>query len=152
MEDGLEGLTEKQTKLASYWNTPFNKLCLGMKANGVTKWMVVDHQATSLFNQIADGGFQATSVGKNRWKSLVDRSYLQENCNMEGFNFQRVWNPYHIKTRIGFVGNTENNCDSPDTCIGFGISAAGSCGVANITCGYLIFCGGNAAFGFVLVQ
>ena len=32
VEDGLESWTEKQTKLASYWNTPFSKICLGMKA------------------------------------------------------------------------------------------------------------------------
>ena len=37
VEDGLEGLTEKQTKLASYWNTPFERICLGMKVNNDTK-------------------------------------------------------------------------------------------------------------------
>jgi hypothetical protein len=26
VEDGLEGLTEKESKLASYWNIPFKKI------------------------------------------------------------------------------------------------------------------------------
>jgi hypothetical protein len=48
VEDGLEGLNEKQTKLASYWNTPFNKICLGMKVNGVTKWIALNYTTNSL--------------------------------------------------------------------------------------------------------
>jgi hypothetical protein len=28
VEDGLEGLIEKESKLASYWNTPFKKIKL----------------------------------------------------------------------------------------------------------------------------
>ena len=79
-------MTEKQTKLASYWNTPFDKICLGMKVNGVTKWIMINHQASSLFNVIADGDFKNTNVGKNKWLSLMDGSRLQENCNEEGFN------------------------------------------------------------------
>ncbi|CAB3998900.1 Hypothetical predicted protein, partial [Paramuricea clavata] len=92
VEDGLEGMTEKQTKLASYWNTPFNKICLGMKVNGAreTKWIVVDHQAWSLFNEIADGIFKSTTAGKVKWKSLIDNSSLQKKCNKEGFNFRFV--------------------------------------------------------------
>ena len=66
VENGLEGLTEKQTKLASYWNTPFNKICLGMKVNNVTKWIVINHKASSLFNFIADGVFRYTYVGEYR--------------------------------------------------------------------------------------
>ena len=63
VEDGLEGLTEKQTKLASYWNTPFSKICLGMKAKGQTNWRMINYQASSLYNVITDGAFKNTTVG-----------------------------------------------------------------------------------------
>ena len=55
-----------------------------MKVNNVTKWIEVDHQASSLFNQIADGRFRETSAGSDKWKSLIDGSVLQTNCNKEG--------------------------------------------------------------------
>ena len=89
VKDGLEGLTEKQTKLASYWNTPFDKICLGMKVNGVTKWIVINRQATSLFNVIADEDRKDTTAGKDPWRSLMDSSLLDKYCNREGFNIRR---------------------------------------------------------------
>ena len=154
LEDGLKVLTEKQTKLASYWNTPFSKICLGMKVRGITKWIVLHHKARSLFNEIADGAFRETSVGKDKWKSLLNGSCLLPNCNKEGFNLQREWdNKYYLKTRIGFMTNNENNCDTSDACIGFGISVRG-CGLAvTTTCGNLAVCKPDHvnAFGFVLV-
>ena len=154
LEDGLEGLTEKQTKLASYWNTPFSKICLGMKVNGITKWIVVHHKARSLFNEIADGAFRETSVGRDQWKSLLNDSYLQPNCNKGGFNLQREWeNRYYLKTRIGFVANEQNDCYTPDTCIGFGTSARGCGSAVKTTCGNLAVCRPYHiyAFGFILV-
>ncbi|CAB4020140.1 Hypothetical predicted protein, partial [Paramuricea clavata] len=54
VEDGLEGLTEKESKLPSYWNTPFKKICLGMTVNGDRKWMMLDYEASSLYSVIAD--------------------------------------------------------------------------------------------------
>ena len=154
LEDGLEGLTENQTKLASYWNTPFSKICLGMKVRGITNWIVVHHKALSLFNEIADGAFRETSVGKDQWKSLLHGSYLQPNCNKEGFNLQREWgNVYHLKTRIGFVANGQNDCYTPDTCIGFGTSARGCELAVTTTCGNLAVCSHHHVntFGFILV-
>ena len=74
----FEGLTEKQTKLASYWNTPFSKICLGMKAKGETKWKVINYQATSLYNVIADGAFKNTTAGKDAWKSFINGTLRQD--------------------------------------------------------------------------
>jgi hypothetical protein len=88
-------LNEKQTKLASYWNTPFNKICLGMKVNGATKWIALNYTTNSLNSVIEDGTFQkGTTFGKEAWKSLVNGSSLQENCDEEGFNIQGVYKKY----------------------------------------------------------
>ena len=160
VQHGLEGLTEKQTKLASYWNTPFNKICLGMKVNNVTKWIAIDQHASSLFSQIADGRFRETSAGKDQWKSLIDGSFLQPNCNEEGFNYKKEFDGHHTKIRIGFVANNQDHCESPDSCLGFGTSIKGCELTLNTTCGNLFICGQHqnvenkdiAAFGFILVQ
>ncbi|CAB4044324.1 Hypothetical predicted protein, partial [Paramuricea clavata] len=136
VEDGLEGLTEKESKLASYWNTPFKKICLGMTVNGDRKWMMLDYEASSLYSMIADGQYRSTSAGKNTWMSVIAGSSLQSNCNHEGFNIQL---PY-INARLGFVANNENGCGSCDSWIGFGIIYSFACGTFYQACGNRAVC------------
>ena len=152
-------MTEKQTKLASYWNTPFDKICLGMKVNGVTKWIVINNQASSLFNVIADGVFKSTSVGKNKWLSLMDGSRLQENCDKEGFNIDREGHILaHLKVRIGIIADDHEDCSSCNSCIGFGTSVRECFGsVRKTTCGNIAICDklnntNTPAFGYIFVQ
>ena len=163
VEDGLKGLTEKQSKLASYWNTPFSKICLGMKVNNVTKWIATDHEASSLSHVITHGRYTSTSFGKEAWKSLVNDSLIQVYCNYEGFNVQVEHNfnaDAYIKTRIGIVANNYDQCVNCDSCIGFGISFLGCDGHKRYSsCGDILgICtapendGETAAFGYVLVQ
>jgi hypothetical protein len=161
VEDGLEGLNEKQTKLASYWSTPFNKICLGMKVNAATKWIALNYTTNSLHSVIEDGTFKETTFGKEAWKSLIDGSSLQEHCNEEGFNIQGVYPSFlwqrNMNIRIGLVANNENHCGSCDSCIGFGISVGGCLGVIrSTTCGNMVCRLANnkntAAFGYILVQ
>ena len=130
-----------------------------MKVNDVTKWIVINHQASSLFDVIADGVFKNTSVGRNKWLSLMDGSLLQENCNIEGFNIDIPGpSPQHPKTRIGIMANNENNCLTCDSSIGFGTSVRGCDGVLKkTTCGNIGICGffsnkNTAAFGYIFVQ
>ena len=162
VEDGLEGLNEKQAKLASYWNTPFNKICLGMKVNGATKWIALNYTTNSLHSVIEDGAFKGTTFGKEAWKSLIDGSSLQDNCNVEGFNIQMNYAVYqwrwYMNIRIGLVANEQNSCNSCDSCIGFGTSVSG-CGddVRSTTCGNMAVCDqlnnkNTAAFGYIFVQ
>ncbi len=157
VEDGLEGLTEKESKLASYWNTPFKKICLGMTVNGETKWMMFDYNASSLYSVIADGHYRSTTAGRIAWKSLVAGSSLQPRCNKEGFSITY----YEIEVRIGYLANNQDRCTQADSCIGFGIAYHRACHqiTSNITCGNIAQCGGNdnghkliAAFGYILVQ
>ena len=164
VEDGLEGLTEKQTKLASYWNTPFNKMCLGMRVNGKTKWISSNYSASSLYSVIKTETFESTSVGMEQWRSLIDGSFLQTECNREGFNVQ-VRNDFqnkggYIKVRIGMVADNNIDCHDCDSCIGFGIALRGCDGnPRRSTCGNIVsHCYDTrddreiATFGFVLVH
>ena len=117
---GKTGFDSQETKLPTYWNTSFSKICLGMKINNTLKFIVINRHANSLFSLIADGKYRATSLGRNTWKSLIgSRASLQPNCNKEGFNAGRD-NPRHSKARIGITANQENDCGSCDSRIGFG--------------------------------
>ena len=130
-QGGLTGLDNKQTKLPTYWSTPFTKICLGMKVGGQTRFLLLEQAASSLHSLIADGVYRKTSLGRNSWKSLVPGASLQVNCNKEGFNSRGLWGS-KSRARIGFVGNNENECISPDSRIGFGTEGypdnSNSCG------------------------
>ncbi|KAL9953869.1 hypothetical protein ACROYT_G041342 [Oculina patagonica] len=120
---GKTGFDTQETKLPSYWSTPFTKICLGMKIGQQINFIVINKQADSLYSLIADGQYRATSLGRNTWKTLIgSQASLQPNCNKEGFN--AVVRSSHSKARIGFLGNQENHCHSCDSRIGFGTGGA----------------------------
>ena len=111
------GFDSQETKLQTYWNTPFSKVCLGMKVNGQLRFTVINSQASSLHSLIADGQYRPTSLGRNKWIALIDsRARLQPNCNQEGFNTKA-----NRKARVGILGNNENDCRTCDSAIGFGV-------------------------------
>ena len=128
---GLTGLDYEETKLPTYWSTPFTKICLGMKVEGETRFLLLEQAAPSLHSMIADGVYRNTSLGRNSWKSLVPDASLQVNCNKEGFN-TRGFSGKHSRARIGFLGNDKDDCGLPDSRIGFGTGGypdnSNSCG------------------------
>lgn len=126
-----------------------------MRVNGVTKWIKLDYQATSLYSVLANGLSRQNSLSRAGWKSLIDGSSLQINCNESGFNM----NKHTIKMRIGLLGNNEDQCETPDSWIGFGVESTACNSKDKITCGNVAECAwpdnGNKrieAFGYVLVQ
>ena len=67
---GKTGKTH-ETKLPTFWNTPLNKICLGMKIGQQFKSVVINHQARSLYSLIADRKYRTTLLGRNTWKKLI---------------------------------------------------------------------------------
>ena len=128
----MSGLDDQETKLPTYWSTSFNELCVGMKVDNNFKFLSISYPGSSLYNLIADGKYRATSLGRQKWKSLINGSSMQINCNQEGFNV--VGNPAYpnlARTRIGLIGNEQNHCQSPDSFLGFGCTTK----VSNVSCG-----------------
>ena len=120
IDEGLDGLKQDEAKLASYHNTPFTKVCLGMTRDDVTSWILVNYTATSLYNLIADGNYHATNAGRAEWVSLIKGSSLQQKCNKEGFNVECRFRISRM-SRIGLFSNDQDHCGSCNTIIGFGI-------------------------------
>ena len=118
---GETGFDSQETKLPTYWNTPFNKICLGMKIDQQIRFITINKTETSsLYSLIADGNYRATSLGRDTWKTLIgSEASLQSYCNKEGFNAACSRSPIS-RARIGIIGNNEDDCDTCDSRIGFG--------------------------------
>ena len=94
-----------------------------MKIGHQIKFVVLFKQASSLHSLISDGLYRPTSLGRNKWKSLIGSASLQPYCNQEGFNTK--WSlsnpgPAIRAARISILGNEQNDCISCDSRIGFG--------------------------------
>ena len=120
LDGGKTGFDSNETKLPTYWNTSFSKICLGMMIDSQAKFITISRNASSLYSVIADGQYRDTSLGRNTWKSLIgSEASLQHHCNQEGFNtFGNVAGS--SKARIGIIGNNEGDCGGCDSRIGFG--------------------------------
>jgi hypothetical protein len=106
-----------------------------------------------MYSVIADGQYRNTTAGKDTWMSVIAGSSLQPNCNHEGFNIQF---PY-INARLGFVANNQNDCESCNSWIGFGIYASACTDTICQACGNGAACAVDRvvdipAFGYILVQ
>ena len=125
-----------------------------MKIGHQVNSIVINKQANSLHSLIADGNYRSTSLGRHTWKKLIgQQGSLQRNCNREGFNSHTVQS--HSKARIGIISNEQNECNSPDSRIGFG---TGGLPYDDNTCGNTALHqpdNGNRnikAMGYILVQ
>ena len=122
VEEGVDG-NALETKLASYNNTPFSKICLGMTINSdgsSKKWIGIEYEASSLYSLMADGKFKTVNVGKSKWQSLIGESLLPNKCPREGFNT-------HLSTqkrvRIGYLA--QKKCGQEKGLVGFGTDLDG---------------------------
>ena len=132
-----------------------------MKVDGERNWIMINHTANSLLDVIADGAPKQSTAGKDTWRSLMNSSLLEPNCNRKGFNLQpaKAYGSY-VKVRIGLVANNQDDCNSCHSCIGFGISVSSCQGTYrdSASCGTSkAGCHGKrnqnmAAFGYILVQ
>jgi hypothetical protein len=119
IKGGETGLDHAETKLATFWSTPFTHLCVGMLVNNSVRFIQISYKANSLYDILADGKFRATNIPRNTWKSLYDDSSLQINCGRQGFNVAAE-DKSHARVRIGIIGNNEESCISADSFVGFG--------------------------------
>ena len=118
---GITGFDDEETKMPSYWSNNFTQICLGMRVGDVTEWLVINKQARSLHSLVANNNYKPTSLGRDKWKSLIDESSLQPECNMEGFNTKfPTASDDSAFTRIGIISNNGKHCNSCNSRIGFG--------------------------------
>lgn len=127
-----------------------------MKIGHQINFLAINKQANSLFSLIADGTYRSTSLGRNKWKTLIgSEASLQTGCNKEGFNAES--HSISAKARIGILGNDQGDCGTCDSKIGFGTGGhtddSNSCG-NDAPNGYTSDNGAKniKAMGYILVQ
>ena len=102
-----------------------------MSLGGTTKWLDIGHahlntMLTGLLPPLREvfrgEHYLSTNVDRASWKSLIDGSSLQLNCNREGYNVNIKW----LSVRLGILANDQIECVNSESVIGFGHSL-GSC-------------------------
>ena len=157
---GETGFDQMETKLPTYWNTSFSKICLGMKIDQQLRFIVINMEADSLYSLIADGQYRPTDLGRDTWRSLIGpKASSQIYCNREGFNLYPLtafWEFRAPKARIGFVTNNVNSCNGVETRIGFGTGGphddTNTCGIVAVKSGLDNGQQFIKAMGYILVQ
>ncbi|XP_073249944.1 uncharacterized protein [Porites lutea] len=149
VDGGKTGFDTRETKLPSYWNTSFSKICLGMKINNQINFIEFNESASSLHSLIADGQYLSISLGRDTWFSLiVSGASFDDHCNREGFNAECTW-ANRSKARIGILGNNEEDCTSCNSRVGFGTGGEND---DSNTCGNHASNKNIKAFGYIFVQ
>ncbi|XP_032243273.2 uncharacterized protein LOC5517303 [Nematostella vectensis] len=148
-------MSERETLLATYWGTPFDRLCLGMK-NTTTNWIAVPHEGISLLTLIKKQHTQ-TSLDVGTWKSLLPGSSLQTGCYKQGFNVTSGINS--ATARIGILAFPSECSGHALSRIGFGTGGywygqddENSCGNEAVSSGLDNGEKHTRAFGYVFIQ
>ena len=89
---GETGFDKQETKVQSYWNTPFSKICLGMKIDQQLKFIVLNKLANSPYSLIADGQYRNTSLGDMRY-DVAHRPLCRLIVTRKG---SMLWLSHHI--------------------------------------------------------
>lgn len=159
VEDGIVSFLEGEAKFPAFNRLNFISICIGMKKSNAVIWHQLSVSSSSLQELFAAETYLATRVGKNGWKEMVQGASLQRYCDQEGVNIATTRG---IKfARIGIISNNENECESPDSYIGFGLNPKQGCArsLPSIVCGNYATCGSDngdgkaiATMGYILVK
>ena len=88
-----------------------------MIINRKTYFTMLDYEASSLYDVIADGQNRNTSAGYLQWELLINSSRQYNYCIIEGFNI----NQGSFFARVGFGSNERNECNRVATAVAFGM-------------------------------
>ena len=92
---------------------PFKQVMLELKTWTKTRYIIAAVKGSSL-HELFNNGYTPTYLTREVWKSMIQDSSLQLNCNKEGFNTQ--WDSSnHVKIRFWIIANEQNDCWTPDS-------------------------------------
>ena len=150
-------LATVEAKYEAFATVPFTQMLLGMRRDEETRWATLDFSADSLLAVLGpdEPVVLEAPPGREFWYELVGPgASLQLRCNEQGFNLARG----SANARIGILGNDADDCESPDSRIGFGTSGSGCRGPNANACGNAARCSAEngdvdfRTFGYILVR
>ena len=149
-----------EAKFAAFNVLQFSEICVGMEQSGERRWIRLAVASSSLLELFKSERYIATRSGRSAWKALIQSSSLQPHCNREGINVRSNNGQYYnLYCKIGIIANQENECNSPDSFIGFGTIRSSICGKkSTMSCGNFASCSADngdkhvAAIGYILIK
>ena len=160
MEDGLEDPYDEEAKYPAFNNMSFSEICIGMKYNCVTRWILLTHHGSTLRSIFQSDTYVPTNKGKTAWKNMIDGSSLQYGCVKEGINAKNGAGT--TITRIGMIADNSADCNHPNSYIGLGTKVdipyicTGS--ITGVSCGNFAICSTDngdkslAALGYIFIK
>jgi len=137
-ENGGRDFSDTETKVGPLFGSFTFKtgLCVGMKVGGHTKWLLLTKINTNLMGIFSREGPVQFTLGRSKWKSLIEGSSMHNSCSppKEGFNVHASRRADGAKARIGLIGY-EKCGDEPVSRIGFGTEGSSGGMDTNNTCG-----------------
>lgn len=111
-------LSRASAKLASFNTVPFDQVRLDMADGATPRGLSFSVGAQTSARDLFAGGNIDLSKNHSRaeWLGLLDTPHVQGYCNAAGVNLTSAY----AHTRLGLVGNNENDCSSPESYIGIG--------------------------------
>ncbi len=150
-----------EAKLMPFTTIPLTQLRVGMTFGGQTNWLVLSASGASLRALFMTDSYVASSLGRVAWLGLLEGSELQGgNCALEGINVHDTGGSMAAVVRVGILGDENNQCDNPDSVVGFGTRAA--YGACLATSGTRVYTGNcitqipspawRSAFGYLMIR
>jgi hypothetical protein len=163
---GSVDLTQTEAKFPSFAQIVASSVLLEMvdvqasATNPPVNRQVITLSSPSTLLGLVSGPYTPTALGRGAWTALANNATLELNCNFEGFN--AVFNAPYARARIGLLANQQNNCNTPDSAIGFGVDVGpkNSCYPAEVSYAAGVAGGGSCSpsgpnkgvFGYVFVR
>jgi hypothetical protein len=153
--DLLDGV---EAKLPSYWTMPVGRLLAVMidPDDAQLRSFIIELAAPSASLRALFAQNLPTQLDTTAWRGLLSVVSWQDGCNAQGFN-RPIGTGQHVYGRLALVMNEQQDCESCDSWIGFGLRAEGGVlpSVGNYAAGDAgTIHGGNRdtrAFGLLLI-
>ena len=114
-------------KFEAFNKMRFTAICIGMKMKheAEANWLSFPISSSSLRGIFSSSTSIHLNLPLSKWYGLIPgpTTLLQPNCHRQGINIRKDYNNILI-SRIGIMGNNENECMSPDSAIGIGLNRA----------------------------
>lgn len=141
VDEALSDPDNEEAKYPAFSKMGFQSICIGMTYESATNWILINKAGSSLLDIFKHGRPVSTSLGPDKWKSIMKASCLQPDCNNEGFNSGK--HNGEIYVRVGIASNTKtgegNKCNRIQSFLGIGtrVLPSGSCSARRpcISCG-----------------
>lgn len=145
---------DKEFKWAHFSNLPFKQVMLELKTWTKTRYVIAAVKWESL-HELFNRGYTPTYLTREIWKTIIEDSSLQLNCNKEWFNVASTSYWHHI--RFGILWNEQSDCTSPDSRLGIGWSGT-ACWTSNASVWNQAWCSADnwdiniTSFGYLYVR